>query len=187
MRPRMQSLHTPRLQRGYSPSRSVPDTAATRRSPPACSAPYSPGVSVSSESPSRLRPTLHRPRYCIPCPRRRTPRSATVPSTHAPDRVALTTHHEARCPPPTEPAHVPNCRRNGGGDGSVRDRLSAVCGIDIAATTFTAAWMPPGGAPTPPVTHPQRPEGYAALQRPLATTGIAPAATLVVLEATGSY
>ncbi len=60
-------------------------------------------------------------------------------------------------------------------------------GIDIAATTFTAAWMLPGASPTPPVTHPQRPEGFASLQRQLAATGSAPAATLVVLEATGSY
>lgn len=60
-------------------------------------------------------------------------------------------------------------------------------GIDIAATTFTAAWLSAGGAPTPPVTHPQAPEGYAALQRHLTTTGVVPAATLVVLEATGSY
>ncbi len=60
-------------------------------------------------------------------------------------------------------------------------------GIDIAATTFTAAWMLPGVSPTAPVTHPQRPGGFAALQRQLATTGRVPAATLVVLEATGSY
>ena len=46
--------------------------------------------------------------------------------------------------------------------------------------------MAPGGAPTPPVAHPQTPRGYAALQRQLAATGILPAATLVVLEATGS-
>jgi hypothetical protein len=30
-------------------------------------------------------------------------------------------------------------------------------GIDIAATTFTAAWMPTGATPTALVTHPQRP------------------------------
>ncbi|MDQ2898100.1 MAG: IS110 family transposase [Actinomycetota bacterium] len=60
-------------------------------------------------------------------------------------------------------------------------------GIDIAAVTFTAAWMPVGASPGSPVTHPQRPEGYAALQRQLAATGTLPAATLVVLEATGSY
>jgi transposase len=60
-------------------------------------------------------------------------------------------------------------------------------GIDIAAATFTAAWMPPGAAPTAPVTHPQRPEGFAALQRQLAASGIPPETTLVVLEATGRY
>ncbi len=60
-------------------------------------------------------------------------------------------------------------------------------GIDIAATTFTAAWLLPGGSPTPPVTHPQSPQGFAALQRKFAATGSAPAATLVVIEATGSY
>ncbi|MCA1723276.1 MAG: hypothetical protein LC748_03290 [Thermomicrobia bacterium] len=59
-------------------------------------------------------------------------------------------------------------------------------GIDIAAATFTAAWMPASAAPTPPVTHPQRPGGFAALQRQLAATGVVPDATLVVLEATGS-
>ncbi len=64
-------------------------------------------------------------------------------------------------------------------------RLSV--GIDIAATTFTAAWLSPGGAPTPPVTHPQTPQGFAALQRQFAATGSAPDTTLVVLEATGSY
>jgi len=60
-------------------------------------------------------------------------------------------------------------------------------GIDIAATSFTAAWMPPGGSPTPPITHPQTPQGFAALQRQFAATGSAPDTTLVVIEATGSY
>jgi len=60
-------------------------------------------------------------------------------------------------------------------------------GIDIAATTFTAAWMPTGATPTAPVTHPQRSAGFASFQRQLAATGVLPAATLMVLEATGSY
>jgi transposase len=47
--------------------------------------------------------------------------------------------------------------------------------------------MATDAAPGPPVTHPQRPSGFAALQRHLAATRVAPAATLVVLEATGSY
>ncbi len=66
-------------------------------------------------------------------------------------------------------------------------RYQLYVGIDIAATGFTAAWLSPGGSPIPPVTHPQTPQGFAALQRHLAVTGSAPAATLVVLEATGSY
>ncbi|HEY8598209.1 MAG TPA: IS110 family transposase [Thermomicrobiales bacterium] len=60
-------------------------------------------------------------------------------------------------------------------------------GIDIAAETFTAAWVAPGGALTLPVTFAQTPSGYAALQRRLSATAVAPEATLVVLEATGSY
>jgi len=47
--------------------------------------------------------------------------------------------------------------------------------------------MAVGASPGPPVTHPQRPGGFAALRRQLAATGISPAATLVVLEATGNY
>jgi transposase len=60
-------------------------------------------------------------------------------------------------------------------------------GIDIAAHTFTASWFPPGGMPAPPFTGDQTPAGYAALQRRLQATSVAPAATLVVLEATGNY
>jgi len=99
----------------------------------------------------------------------------------------LTTHHEARRPPPAEPEHdaiVAKWRRK------MENPIASYqlyVGIDIAAATFTAAWMPPGGAPTPPVTHPQQPSGFASLQRQLAATDTLPAATLVVLEATGSY
>lgn len=60
-------------------------------------------------------------------------------------------------------------------------------GIDIAAASFTAAWILPDAMPGSPVTHPQGPQGYAALQRQLAATGVLPETTLVVLEATGSY
>ncbi len=66
-------------------------------------------------------------------------------------------------------------------------RYQLYVGVDIAAATFTAAWLSPSGAPTPPVTHPQQPGGFASLQRQLVATGTPPAATLVVLEATGSY
>jgi len=60
-------------------------------------------------------------------------------------------------------------------------------GVDIAAETFVVAWLAPGGKPGTPFTGEQTPTGFAALQRRLQATGIPPAATLVVLEATGSY
>jgi transposase len=60
-------------------------------------------------------------------------------------------------------------------------------GVDIAADTFTAAWLAPGGTPTAPGTGEQTPRGYAELQRRLRSTGASPAETLVVLEATGNY
>ncbi len=60
-------------------------------------------------------------------------------------------------------------------------------GIDVAADTFTASWLAPGGTPTAPLTREQTPAGYAALQRRLQATGAPPTETLVVLEATGTY
>jgi transposase len=60
-------------------------------------------------------------------------------------------------------------------------------GVDIAAATFTAAWTPPGRSPSPPRTFDQTPTGFAAFQQHLQATDVPPAATLVVLEATGSY
>lgn len=60
-------------------------------------------------------------------------------------------------------------------------------GIDIAAETFTAAWLVPQGKPTAPLTRDQTPAGYAALQQRLQATGVPQAATAVVLEATGTY
>ena len=60
-------------------------------------------------------------------------------------------------------------------------------GADIAARSFTAAW---GRAASPlgrPARFAQTPDGYSALQQALAATGIAPAATLVVMEATSTY
>ncbi len=60
-------------------------------------------------------------------------------------------------------------------------------GIDIAAATFTVVWTH-GGAPNMrPLTLDQTPQGFLALQQRLQATNVAPAATLVVLEATGSY
>jgi transposase len=60
-------------------------------------------------------------------------------------------------------------------------------GVDVAATTFVAAWLAPGGKPSAPFAGEQTPAGFAALQRRLRATAAAPAATLVVLEATGNY
>jgi transposase len=60
-------------------------------------------------------------------------------------------------------------------------------GIDVAAETFVSAWLAPGGKPGTPVSGEQTPAGFAALQRRLRATGSPPAATLVVLEATGNY
>jgi transposase len=59
-------------------------------------------------------------------------------------------------------------------------------GIDIAADTFTAAWLPPGSAPSVPFTGEQTPTGFGTLQRRLQATAAAAAETLVVLEATGN-
>jgi hypothetical protein len=60
-------------------------------------------------------------------------------------------------------------------------------GIDVAAATFTAAWATAATDPVKPVTLPQTPDGYHQFQHQLGATGIRPTATLVVLEATGSY
>ncbi len=60
-------------------------------------------------------------------------------------------------------------------------------GIDIAARSFTASWSGDRRSFTPAQTFPQTPDGFARLEQQLATTGIAPAKTLVVLEATSSY
>ena len=60
-------------------------------------------------------------------------------------------------------------------------------GIDIAYRTAQASWLRPGAAPRPAWGFPQSPDGFAALRQQLAATGVPPAATLVVLEATGTY
>src|SRR5215217_2236551 len=69
--------------------------------------------------------------------------------------------------------------------GSAAYRLYV--GVDVAAETFVAAWLAPGGQPGTPFTSEQTPVGYAALRHRLHATGSPPAATLVVLEATGNY
>ena len=60
-------------------------------------------------------------------------------------------------------------------------------GIDIAAETFTAAWLERSGTLSTPLTCDQTPQGYAALRQRLQRTAISPPATLVALEATGNY
>ncbi len=60
-------------------------------------------------------------------------------------------------------------------------------GIDIAATTFAAVWIADGPPRDRARTFRQSPAGFAALQEQLRTTGIAPADTLIVVEATGCY
>ena len=50
-----------------------------------------------------------------------------------------------------------------------------------------AAWLSPGGKSAAPFSGEQTPAGFAALQRRLQAAAIPPAATLVVLEATGNY
>jgi transposase len=62
-----------------------------------------------------------------------------------------------------------------------------VAGVDIAAASFMAAWAQLGQAPSTPQLFEQTPAGFATCQQQLATAGVAPDATLVVLEATGSY
>ena len=59
-------------------------------------------------------------------------------------------------------------------------------GVDVAATA-TAAWMGCDGRMSAALTIAQTTHGYATLHERLATSGVAPADTLIVLEATGSY
>lgn len=60
-------------------------------------------------------------------------------------------------------------------------------GVDIAATSFTASWTIDRQILSRAVTFTQSPAGFAAFQQQLQATGVAPAQTLIVLEATGSY
>ncbi len=60
-------------------------------------------------------------------------------------------------------------------------------GVDIAASSATAAWQVAGGRPTRAITLPQTTDGYASLQEQLLATGFPAHTILVVLEATGTY
>jgi transposase len=68
-----------------------------------------------------------------------------------------------------------------------RSAYQLFAGADIAAATFTASWSRDAHSAVRPMTFPQTPAGFAAFQQHLDQTGIAPAATLIVMEATGSY
>jgi transposase len=60
-------------------------------------------------------------------------------------------------------------------------------GVDIAAKTFMATWtLDPATAPKP-VSFEQTEDGFTAFLQQLGATSVAPNATLVVMEATGSY
>jgi len=60
-------------------------------------------------------------------------------------------------------------------------------GVDIAATTFTAAWKTLDANASPALTFNQTAQGIAAFRDILHTMEADPAATLIVMEATGSY
>jgi transposase len=65
--------------------------------------------------------------------------------------------------------------------------MQLAVGVDIAAKTFTACWTSDGKAYNRSKTFDQSPEGFSTFQAWLAETGVTPTATLLVLEATGSY
>jgi transposase len=60
-------------------------------------------------------------------------------------------------------------------------------GIDVAAASFTAIWSTDGKMLPKALTFSQTPVGFAAFQQQLQASGVTPAQTLIVLEATGSY
>ncbi len=60
-------------------------------------------------------------------------------------------------------------------------------GADIAARSFTAAWGGPDAPLSRPLRYEQTSDGFTAVQAALAATGVAPAQTLVVMEATSTY
>ena len=101
-----------------------------------------------------------------------------------PYRVASTTHHEGGPPTPMEPCCQPF--RTGVLMSSAPSHPQLVVGVDIAAASFMAAWAQHGHPPSTPRSFEQSSQGFAAFQKQLAATGVAPEATLVVLEATGS-
>lgn len=66
-------------------------------------------------------------------------------------------------------------------------RYGLYVGIDVSLKTLSVAWGESARAIGRAQTYPQTHAGYAALQRALRQTGVAPAAVVVVLEATSTY
>jgi transposase len=60
-------------------------------------------------------------------------------------------------------------------------------GVDIAAKTFMATWARDPAAAPKALSFDQGEDGFSAFREQLGTTGVAPEATLLVMEATGSY
>lgn len=98
--------------------------------------------------------------------------------------MATTTYHEERRLLPCEPAFTFTvwC-----GMTASSSSYQVFVGVDIAAASFSASWSQTGVPTQPARSFSQTPDGFAAFQAALASTGAAPATTLIVLEATGSY
>lgn len=108
-----------------------------------------------------------------------------------PYRVATTTHHEERQTLSPEHGAAPTRRL-----APLRDVMTATptpptyqlfAGVDIAAASFAASWSRGSASRERAHSFAQSPDGFAAFHAALAATGVDPAATLIVLEATGSY
>jgi transposase len=65
--------------------------------------------------------------------------------------------------------------------------FSLYVGVDIAAMSFAATWASDPAIAPRATTFDQTVDGYDAFQQQLTATGVAPSATLVALEATGTY
>jgi len=109
----------------------------------------------------------------------------------APYRVAETTYHEERRLLSWNLAH-PLAAHHVAWEVTMALAAPApqyllFAGVDIAATSFTAAWTRNGSAHERARTFAQTPDGFAAFQAALARSGVDPSKTLIVLEATGSY
>jgi len=98
--------------------------------------------------------------------------------------VATTTYHEERPLLPWNPAVIYTMEDAMNSPAPV---YRLFVGVDIAARSFAAAWSAHRSPPERAHTFAQTPDGFAAFQAALASSGVEPAQTLLVLEATGSY